>query len=180
VAAQSDDCGEPSSTQDLRALYLEYRRTLQAFFRRHRRVHADDLVQTVYLEAMANRPREGIREPLRYLFGIAANVLRGDYRRSARERARFVSMDPQSLEGLPVSKSAWSTDSAQDSRLKERLEDALASLPRRWQIAFLRSRRDGCSYRDIAEELHVSPHTVKKYIVKTLAHLRAQFHSTRL
>jgi len=180
VAAQSDDCGEPSSTQDLRALYLEYRRTLQAFFRRHRRAHADDLVQTVYLEAMANRPREAIREPLRYLFGIALNVLRGDYRRSARERARFVSMDPQSLEGLPVSKSAWSTDSAQDSRLKERLEDALASLPRRWQIAFLRSRRDGCSYRDIAEELHVSPHTVKKYIVKTLAHLRAQFHSTLL
>jgi len=172
VAAQFDNRDDQGGPQDLRALYLEYRRALQRFFRRYRPAHADDLVQAVYLEAVAKRPRGVVHDPLRYLFGIALNLLRSDYRRSARERARFVSMDPQSLDDLPVHKSAWTDDSEQDSQLTERIDLALANLPSPWRVALLRSRRDGWTYRQIADELHVSPHTVKKYIVKALAHLR--------
>lgn len=172
MAGQFDNREDQSGPQDLRALYLEYRRALQRFFRRHRPAHAEDLVQAVYLEAVAKRPRGPVRDPLGYLFGIALNLLRSDYRRSARERARFVSMDPESLDALPSYKSAWSDDSDQDSQLTDRIESALASLPQPWRIALLRSRRDGCTYRQIADELHVSPHAVKKYIIKALAHLR--------
>src|SRR6185437_9392638 len=57
-------------------------------------------------------------------------------------------------------------------QLTERIDLALANLPSPWRVALLRSRRDGWTYRQIADELHVSPHTVKKYIVKALAHLR--------
>lgn len=178
MAAQFDNREDQGAPQDLRALYLEYRRALRRFFRRHRSAHAEDLVQAVYLEAVANSPREAVRDPLRYLFGIALNVLRSDYRRSARERARFVSMDPQSLDALSVHRSAWADDSEQDSQLAERIESALACLPQPWRTAFLRSRRDGWTYRQIADELHVSPHTVKKYIVKSLAHLRTRSRST--
>ena len=178
MATQFDNREDQGAPQDLRALYLEYRRALHRFFRRHRPAHADDLVQAVYVEVVANGPQGAVRDPIRYLFGIALNLLRSDYRRSARERARFVSMAPQSLDALPVYKSAWSDDSDQDSQVMERIELALARLPESWRIAFLRSRRDGWTYRQIADELHVSPHAVKKYIVKTLAHLRTGSRST--
>ena len=50
----------------------------------------------------------------------------------------------------------------------------IAHLPGSWQIAFIRSRCEGWSYQQIAEELKVTPHSVKKYIVRTMAHLRIQ------
>ena len=180
MAAQFDNREDQDAPQDLRALYLEYRRALQRYFRRYRPAHAEDLVQAVYVEAVAKCPRGAVRDPIRYLFGIALNLLRSDYRRSARERARFVSMDPQSLDALPIHKSAWSDDPEPDSLLMERIEFALSTMPKSWRTAFLRSRRDGWTYRQIADELQVSPHTVKKYIVKALAHLRIRSRLTPL
>jgi len=180
LAAQIDSSDLRIPPEKLEELYQQYREALQRFFRRHRPESVDDLVQTVYVEALSTQPREAVQEPLKYLFGIALNVLNNDFRRLQRERSRFVSVDPEDLKSIPESAGAWRA-AASDSNteiLQQQMHDALQQLPRACQVAFTRSRRDGWSYQQIATELNVTPHAVKKYIVKTLSHLRTHLRSS--
>jgi len=179
VAAQIDSSDFRIPPEELQKLYQQYREALQRFLQKRRRGSVEDLVQAVYLEALSTRPREAVQEPLKYLFGIALNVLHSDYRRSQRQRARFVSVDPQDLESIPEGGGAWSTeDDSSTEILQQQMHEALKQLPKPCEVAFTRSRRDGWSYNQIAVELGVTSHAVKKYIVKTLAHLRTHLHAS--
>jgi RNA polymerase sigma-19 factor, ECF subfamily len=172
VAAQIDNSDFAPPREDLSKLYEQYRDALLRFFRRRRRDNADDLMQTLYEIVASAKPSESVREPLKYLFGIAQYVLTADYKRSKREHARFVYVDPEDLKSVPDAAGAWSAPEVQPSPQQELLEEWLGELPRACQVAFLRSRRDGWTYREIASELHVTTHTVKKYLIKSMNHLR--------
>ncbi len=54
------------------------------------------------------------------------------------------------------------------------LTAALEGLPAMQRAALLLFKRDGKSYREIAQELNLSPHTVKKYLFLAAAHCRRQ------
>ena len=56
----------------------------------------------------------------------------------------------------------------------------LARLPRACQFALLRQYRDNRSYKEIAAEMGVSPHAVKKYIGRALNEFRMHFNSKDL
>jgi RNA polymerase sigma-70 factor (ECF subfamily) len=178
LAAQIESSEFRIPPEQLRELYAQYRGALHRFFQKRRPEQAEDLVQTVFLEALGSRPHETIEEPLRYLFGVAFNVLHNHYRRSKREHSRYTATDPRELESVPESAGAWSSDDGQATELMQQAFEEITLLPRACQIAFIRSRRDGWSYQQIAVELKVTPHAVKKYIVKALAHLRVQLRQT--
>ena len=50
----------------------------------------------------------------------------------------------------------------------------IEKLPRQQQLVFKLSRVEGLSYKEIAEQLHISPNTVKNHMVEALKTLRAQ------
>ena len=59
-----------------------------------------------------------------------------------------------------------------ESELKETLEAAISSLPEKQRVAFLLSRMDGKTYKEIAEILGISRQAVEKRIYNALDTLR--------
>jgi len=53
-------------------------------------------------------------------------------------------------------------------------------LPRQQQLVFKLSRDNGLSYKEIAEELNISPNTVKNHMVQALKTLKANLKSADL
>ena len=69
-----------------------------------------------------------------------------------------------------------SDDQAQESSFREaELWTAIELLPERCREIFLMSKRDGMTYREIAEELNLSEKTVEHQISKALTHIAAVF-----
>ncbi len=54
-------------------------------------------------------------------------------------------------------------------------QQALQQLPEQQRKVYLMSRKDGLSYKEIAEELDISPNTVKNHIVQALKVFRKHF-----
>lgn len=52
--------------------------------------------------------------------------------------------------------------------LEQYTESIIQKLPRQQQLVFKLSRIDGLSHREIAEQLHISPNTVKNHMVEAL------------
>lgn len=59
-----------------------------------------------------------------------------------------------------------------EKQLAERIEAELALLPPKMREIFELSRKHHLSYQEIAEQLNISEHTVKKQISNALKHLR--------
>jgi RNA polymerase sigma factor (sigma-70 family) len=160
--------------------YAHYRQELQRFFAlRARESHAaDDLVQLVYLRLLRARPTEVIRDPRLYVYKIAWNVLRKDNQRVQREQQRTVRCDADQLEQLAHQLGNLWIDNSGAAVASDQVETLLRQLPPAYQAALVRHYRDGRTYGQIADELGVTTHTVKKYIVRGLATFRAHFNPT--
>lgn len=165
--------------QGLSQAYERYRLELRAFFRRNApQTHiVDDLMQTMFLQVTKERQGEAVRDPRLYLFRAAWNVLHNANQKTYREGARTVSCDlPGFDDHAERSNLLWVEDDTSTATQQEELNQVLAQLPRVCQIALLRQYRDGRSYREIAAELGVSVHAVKKYTVRALNHFRMHFN----
>ena len=63
-------------------------------------------------------------------------------------------------------------DAAERSALEARLWTAVDALPEMRRQCLLLAKRDGLSYKEIAEELNISEHTVRNHISRALETLR--------
>lgn len=130
-------------------------------------------MQTMFLQLLKDRPAAQVRDPRQYLFRTAWNVLHNANQRAQRERNLFVSCDVAEFNQLADrSNRLWVEDDASSRLHRAELDRALSQLPRVCQIAVLRQYRDNKSYKEIAAELDVSTHAVKKYIMRALNHFR--------
>jgi RNA polymerase sigma-19 factor, ECF subfamily len=152
--------------------YAEYRDELRRFFSRQaKHQDVDDLVQEMYARLVRYPPREEVRAPQQYLYRVAWMVLHRAYRRGRRH--------PQPCEAAELEKIAnreetvWTDSVATQVYTQQELDRVLGQLPKRWQSAIILLKRDGCSYQEIAVELGISVHTVKKYVKLSLQHFKA-------
>jgi RNA polymerase sigma factor (sigma-70 family) len=162
--------------------YQQYRAELRRFFECQLREpqNVDDLMQIVCERLVRYPPADTLREPHRYLYRIAWRVLNEANRRLAREQRQILTCDAQELEALAEEfGTLWVEGEDNESAAEQNIERVLAELPKACQVALLRQRRDGLSYKEIALELGVSVHTVKKYIVRALDHFRQHFQMGR-
>jgi RNA polymerase sigma factor (sigma-70 family) len=141
----------------------------------------DDLVQTMYLSLKKTRPADDLRDPRLYLFGMAWHLLHDENRRVEAERSKSVGCNFDEFDAhAERSNRLWVEDDTSSDLQRAELEHVLAQLPKVCQVAVLRQYRDNRSYAEIARELHVSTHAVKKYIMRALNHIRMHFHSYEL
>jgi RNA polymerase sigma factor (sigma-70 family) len=177
VAAQRTAPDPQAPPDGLQQACELYRQELRRFFKAHARNPdvVDDLVQVVYLRLLSSRPTEPILDPRQYMYRVAWNELHRENGRWGREQQRAVTCEPKELVQLSEYIDALWIDNSTEELESEQVNRALRQLPVVCQVAFLRKNRDGWSYKEIAEELKVTPHAVKKYIVKALAHFRAHF-----
>ncbi|HVC16209.1 MAG TPA: sigma-70 family RNA polymerase sigma factor, partial [Rhodanobacter sp.] len=85
------------------------------------------------------------------------------------QKRRGLSVDITQM--LPELESPQGTPEAEAEResRRQRLQTVLDRLPPRCKAVMLMQHRDGMSYEEIAAQLGVSNHMVKKYVVKALA-----------
>jgi RNA polymerase sigma-70 factor (ECF subfamily) len=153
-------------------LFAEHRRALQAFFYRRIRTKSDapDLAQEVYVRMLRVSDVHSIRDPERYLYTVASNLVK-EYAVLDRQQARSVDIEgasiQQQLGELPT------LDAQLDvAQRVTRLRTVLAQLSPKCRAAVVLQYRHGLTYEEIGERLGVSPHMVKKYLAQALAHCR--------
>jgi RNA polymerase sigma factor (sigma-70 family) len=131
---------------------------------------ADDLAQEVFARLLRVRDADLVRNPLAYLIGIAAHVVREFRQRQQHERVTFNSAVADPLcenSGHPVR-----FDAAERLEMRQWLDHALGQLPPTHQLVILLVKRDGLSYAEAALASGLSVHTVEKYVVEARARLR--------
>ena len=159
--------------------YWQFRSRLRAVFAAgmaRRRGVVEDLMQVTFERLRRYRPREPVRDPEGYLFRVAHNVLAAYVRSTKVDEERYRSCDKQELELHAENLSAlWVQEDGGESIAEEEFARVLNQLPRASRVALVRQVRDGWSYRQIADEIGVSTHTVKDHIVRALNHFRLHY-----
>jgi RNA polymerase sigma factor (sigma-70 family) len=151
-------------------LFAEHGGALQTFFRRRIRSKADapDLAQEVYVRMLRISDREAIRNPVRYLYTVANNLVKENAVRDHRQ-ANGVDIDEapahEQLETLPA------FDAELDARQRvARLGVVLQQLRPKCRAAVVLRFTHELTYREIAIHLGVSPQMAKKYVTQALGH----------
>jgi RNA polymerase sigma factor (sigma-70 family) len=165
---------QPSDTRAgeiwVERLAAEHNEDLIRYISRRVRSVADarDIAQEAYVRLLRLERKDLVREPLAYLYRIAANLL---YEFQLRQRA-----DQAGLMRWH-SELACATDSAMDPEiemlaLRRKMEGVLAQLSPKCRAVLILHRRDGLTYQEIATEIGISTSMVKKYLIQGLRHCR--------
>ena len=153
-------------------LFAEHGGVLKAFlFRRvSRPPDAADLAQEVYLRMLRVPDIEAIRNPQSYLFTVASNLIKEHARHGYEERSALDVQDPQ-LEEQLAELPSYAGDLDQEHRV-ERLREVLDQLPPKCRETVVLQYWHHQSYEEIAQQLDISTHMVKKYLSQALVHCR--------
>ena len=174
-SATSDKTGGDTALQRTVA---EHEPALRRFARARLAGHPDyeDIVQEVFLRlARQNRWEErlgGSLDAVRsYLFSIATNVIRDRYRQSVMRRKHSVMTEHEADAGAHYPAcSSEDIVSAQEQLVA--VTSALMKLQPGCRHAFVLSRFEGLSYRQIADKMNISVSMVEKHVMRALAGIR--------
>ncbi len=153
-------------------LFTEHRAALQVFFRQRIKSKADapDLAQEVYLRMLRVSDTEAIRDPARYLYAVASNLVKEHALLELRQ-ASGVDVDegnvPEQLATLP----AFDGDLDAVRRVM-RLRIVLRQLSPKCRAVVTLHYTHGRTYREIAAQLGISPRMARKYVAQALGHCR--------
>ena len=150
---------------DIEQLFLLYYRPLCLYALRYVDDidRAEDIVQDCFVKMLEGHPSDCLHDshemaaPL--LFSIVHNRCIDELRR----------YQPQ----VPIP-TDMAEDDVESSFVAARLWTAIDTLPDRCREVFLMAKRDGMTYREIAEELGISERTVEHQVSKALHLLRQQ------
>lgn len=155
---------------DLKTLFAEHRRDLDAYLRR--RVDdpgtAADLTQEAFLR-LARMPKQtNIEDPRSFLFTIAANLARDHIRRLVSRRAWMAAEGGEDAACPAPLPDASLIETERETLMRQ----AIHALPARTRAIFLLFHSEGRSYREIAATLGISPRTVEYHLRQALAQCR--------
>jgi RNA polymerase sigma factor (sigma-70 family) len=167
----------PPAKRLVERLIAEQYASLVAYFGRRVRRPADvaDLAQETYLRLLRAPDPDSIRNPEGYLFTVARNLLREMAVLEGRQ-GQSIDLDLAQSEDALAFLPAFDAD-ADSPRLQTRLREVLAQLSPKCRAAVMLQYQHGWTYQQIAQQLDVSPHMVKKYLAQGLAHCRRRMGS---
>ena len=149
-----------------KTLYEQYAPRLQAFSRRFRlsKEESDEIVQDTFVRIWLYRqkidPEAGFSP---FLITVARNLIYNHIRKNAQWEKYLREIDAGP---------AW--EAAKDNELEQFLLKTIHELPDRCRQVFRKSRLEGYSNAQIAEEMNISKSTVENQLNKALKHIRKQ------
>lgn len=158
------------------AIAVHYQCELHRFLMRRmrRRDDVEDLKQEIYVRLLRMNEEEVIKEPLAFLYTVAANAV-SDHTIAERKHSQ-VTVDTKLVEDWAEDpKIALPDDLAERMSLDRQLRKALAELPRLQAEALVLHYQDGLYRDEIAKRLGLSPKSVAKYIARGKARMRELF-----
>ncbi len=158
-----------------------YTRELHRYLARRlqNRQDADDLAQEVFARLLRVKNVDLIRNPLAYILGIAAHVVREFRDHEEHQCVVFSSDIAESVGEISESTDAGSANGSERLELQAAIDDALKQLPPTHQVVLVLVKRDGLSYQEAAKATGLSVHTIEKYLVEGRAKLRILLKGTR-
>jgi RNA polymerase sigma-70 factor (family 1) len=153
-------------------IYIKYSKPLYFFGLKYLRSkdEAEELVQSVFLKIWENHKILDKEASFKsYLFTIAYNAICNLFRKRNYHQ-KFISdtiaENPQSSFEI--------TDSIDYKSILNQVQEIVDKLPERQKTIFLKSREEGKSSKEIAEELNLSPGTIDNYISESIKFIRAR------
>ena len=158
--------------KEFKELYDRFFRKVFVFAHKHTRDNdeAQDLAQEVFLKFWLNRESFSELIPAdAQLLTIARQLVINRYKRELVRQKVYKSWHENKLE---FSSSDNSDQLLLTTELTTRFESALDNLPPKRREIFEKSRFEGLSYEQIAQQLSISRSTVESQMVKALRSLR--------
>jgi len=159
-------------------VYRRYAGKLFAFALKYlkSREDAEELVQSVFLKVWENQANLKKETSFKsYLFTIAYNEICNLFRKRKYQQ--------NFIENTILGKPEISTDMESQIEFRsvlEQVEQIVAQLPEKQKAVFLKSRQEGKSTKEIAEELGLSKGTVDNYISESLKFIRSSLNDKHI
>lgn len=161
-----------SSAELAESAFAKYGRVLHRYLLRRleNAQTASDLAQEAYLRLLRLEHSELVRAPQAYLFTIAANLI---YEFKMREKKDVVIFDSHAVEqAADETSDPAAVEPGEQLNMERQLEAVLSQLPPAYAAILIMKKRDGKSLEEIAKELNLSIHTVKKYLFRAVVMCR--------
>ena len=159
-------------------IYNKYSGKLYAFGLKYLQsaAEAEDLVQSVFLKIWENYKSLNKESSFKsYLFTITYHDICKLFRK------RHYLQEFIDIARYENSQSSTETEEAIEYRsVLDQIIQIVDNLPIRQKTIFMKSRLEGKSTKEIAEELNLSPGTVDNYISEALKFIQIRFHSENL
>lgn len=129
---------------------------------------SEDLVQEVFVKIWNNR--EQLKEDVPiwpFLYTLT--------KRESLNKLRSIKRSQEAFERLlqyVQDFSASAEENLINKELAAKIKDCFADLPLQQERAIIMSKVEGMSYKEISQELNISPNTVKNHVVQALKTLR--------
>ncbi len=128
---------------------------------------AEELIQETMLKVWLNRDRlPSIDHPRKWIFKIASNIAYTGLQRHLLEE-RIISELKERQQGYEDPEQKYALN-----ELKRHVQEAVNQLPTERRRIYLLSREAGMSREEIADQLNISPKTVKNTIYSALKDIR--------
>lgn len=160
------------------ALFDEYSQKLFGFALKYLKseVEAEELVQEVFVRVWENRKSLKSDYSFKsYLYTIALNQIRKFFnkRAIALRYITDVKSDAPNLDNNTV-------DSIDYASVLERIDELIEKLPERKKLIFIKSRKEGKSSKEIAEELQITVGTVDNQVSDAMKIIRETLKNENL
>lgn len=132
---------------------------------------SEELVQDVFMKIWEKR--KDLKEELSiksYLFTIAFNIIRKHFR-SEMYHSKFLKMH------IPIETDLKTEQTITNNSLHDYVEELVQKLPYRRREVFIKSRLDGKSIKEIAEEMGISHKTVENHLTDALKIIRLKIQN---
>lgn len=135
---------------------------------------AEELVQEVFTRVWEKRAELKAELSFNsYVFTIAFNVIRKYFRRKAHVSEYLNNKVKEDMNLDTINKINYDS-------LKKHLDELVSILPQRRKEVFIKSRYEGFSVREIAEDLKISKKTVENQLTEALKFLRSHLSREHL
>lgn len=132
----------------------------------------DDLVQETYTRLLRAQATGGVRYPKAFLFTAARNAAFDLFRRRGAKPTEAVT---EWVERTVLAEQPGAAEQVDQRYELEVLADAVRALPDRCRQVIMLRYLDGLAYKEIGEQLGISPETVKVHMAKGMRRCAAFF-----
>lgn len=138
---------------------------------------ADDIIQETYRRLFRERATGRLRQARAFMFTVARNLALDFFRHQRLETPPAL---PHPTRSDVVEQQPNAADVASRQQELEILAEAVRALPDRCRHVILLRYMKGCSYKEIAALLGISPETVKTHLANGLQRCAAYFRERGL